>query len=172
MEQRKEYMKQLSQTKRSSEELKNKIENKDIAKNLKNSLQKGRVWAAKDLLKRPEFSYKTLEVLGLSKKTQRDVAEPVEIEIKYEGYIQIQNQMIKKNLKMGQLSLKNVNYRKVHGLSSEAREKLEEVQPLNLEQAQRISGVTPASLQALIIHAQKTLSSHSKKINSCKNAGP
>ena len=166
LEQRKKYAKTLSQTKWSSKELQNNFENifKSNKTSMENSkpqpfvkidFQEGRTWTAKNLLKRPEFSYKILEILGLPETTQ-EVAEPVEIEIKYEGYIQIQNQMIKKNLKMGQLSLRNINYQKVHGLSLEAREKLEEVQPLNLEQAQRISGVTPASIQALIVHTHKT----------------
>ncbi len=157
LEQRREYAETLSQFKWSSKELQNSVENisnKINVKDLKSSFQEGRVWTAKSLLKRPEFSYKILEILGVP-KTSKAVAEPVEIEIKYEGYIQIQNQMIKKNLKMGQLSLKNVNYQNVQGLSSEAREKLEEVQPLNLEQAQRISGVTPASIQALIVYTHK-----------------
>ncbi len=162
LKQRKGYMKQLSQIKKSSKELKSRLEKTSILS--KDSLQEGKVWTAKDLLKRPEFSYKTLENLDLLKKTPREVAEPVEIEIKYEGYIQIQNQMIKKNLKMGQLSLKHVNYREVHGLSSEAREKLEKIQPLNLEQAQRISGVTPVSVQALILHTRKNFSSGNKKL--------
>ena len=158
LNQRKEYTKILSQTKWSSKELEDNFENVLTSSQrhsfIKKDFQIGRVWTARHLLKRPEFSYQTLEKLGLS-KVSKEVAEPVEIEIKYEGYIQIQNQMIKKNLKMGQLSLKNINYQEVHGLSSEAKEKLQEVQPLNLEQAGRISGVTPASIQALIVYTHK-----------------
>jgi len=158
LSQRKEYTKVLSQTKWSSVELNNKgILLSQKKSFLKKNFQTERMWTAQYLLKRPEFSYRILEKLGLP-KVSKEVAEPVEIEIKYEGYIQIQNQMIKKNLKMGQLSLKNINYQKVHGLSLEAKEKLREVQPLNLEQTQRISGVTPASLQALIVHIHKRVS--------------
>ena len=153
LEQRNKYEKILSQTKWSSKKLKNSFNN-TLTSDEKKDFEAGRMWTARKLLKRPEFSYKTLESLGLP-QAERRIAEPVEIEIKYEGYISIQNQMIKKNLKMGQLSLKNINYQKVHGLSSEAREKLQEVQPLNLEQAQRISGVTPASIQALVVHTHK-----------------
>lgn len=159
LEQRKKYVKSLSQIKWSSRELKSRFENISNKKDVLSpnmDFQEGRVWTAKSLLKRPDFSYKTLEMLGVP-QTSKNVAEPVEIEIKYEGYILIQDQMIKKNLKMGQLSLKNINYQKVRGLSSEAREKLEEIQPLNLEQAGRISGVTPASIQALIVHTYKAL---------------
>jgi len=159
LDQRKKYAKLLSQAKWSSREIEECFElipDQDIS--LNKDFQSGKVWTAYHLLKRPEFSYQTLEKLGLE-KVSKEVAEPVEIEVKYEGYIRIQNQMIKKNLKMGQLSLKHVNYQEVHGLSSEAREKLQEIQPLNLEQAQQISGVTPASIQALIVHTHKTLSS-------------
>lgn len=155
LNQRKEYAKKLSQTKWSSKELESILMTESSF--FKKEFQTGRTWTAHHLLKRPEFSYQTLEKLGVP-PTSKEVAEPVEIEIKYEGYIQIQNQMIKKNLKMGQLSLKNVNYQEVHGLSSEAREKLQEIQPLNLEQAGRISGVTPASIQALIVHTHKVSS--------------
>ena len=154
LEQRKKYAQKLSQTKWSFKELKNSFKNILTSKDF----QTGKIWTARDLLKRPDFSYKNLEALGMP-KVSRQTAEPVEIEIKYEGYIKIQNQMIKKNLKMRQLNLKNINYQKVNGLSSEAREKLQNLRPLNLEQAQRISGVTPASIQALIVHAHKAGSS-------------
>ena len=120
----------------------------------KTYFREGEVWTAYQLLKRPEVSYKKLSALGLPAVSQ-EVAEPVEIEIKYEGYITIQNQIIKKNQRMGKMSLKNVNYDQVKGLSSEALEKLKAVQPLTLDQAQRISGVSPVSIQALIVHAYK-----------------
>ena len=116
--------------------------------------REGEMWTAYQLLKRPEFSYKNLEKLGVSYELQ-EIAEPVEIEIKYEGYISIQNQTIKKNQKMGNMNLNDVDYKQVKGLSSEAKEKLERVQPRTLAQAQRISGVTPSSIQALIVHLYK-----------------
>lgn len=163
LEQRQKYEQTLSQMKWPSKDLRNVFEkNLELCKKSEKinsfaheDFQTGKIWTARSLLKRPEVSYKTLEALGLPKVSRR-IAEPVEIAIKYEGYISIQNQMIKKNLKMGQLSLKNVNYQKVHGLSLEAREKLQEIRPLNLKQAQQISGVTPASIQALVVHTHKT----------------
>ena len=111
------------------------------------NFREGEVWTAYQLLKRPEFSYKDLEKLGVSYESQ-EIAEPVEIEIKYEGYISMQNQAIKKNQKLGSMRLNNVDYKQVKGLSSEAKEKLQMIQPRTLAQAQRISGVTPSSIQA------------------------
>lgn len=120
-----------------------------------------RLWSGYDLLKRPEFTYKDLEKLNVFEK--KEVAQAVEIEIKYEGYIKIQNQMIKKLQKMKTMKLKNIDYSKVQGLSSEAREKLQYIKPHTIEQAQRISGVSPSSIQALIIYA------HNESLNKNQN---
>ena len=156
---RKNYKKLILKTKWSTKKL-NQKRNEIIEKNkklplfLKESLQEEKSWMAFDFLKRPTISYKDLEVTGLQKE-EALIAEPVEIEVKYEGYINIQNQMIKKSQKMHLMSLLGIDYKKVKGLSEEAKEKLQLIQPKTLGQAQRISGVTPSALQALIVHHQK-----------------
>lgn len=130
---------------------------------LKSCFREGEAWTAYQLLKRPDFSYKDLKQLGF--QASREIAEPVEIEIKYKGYIDIQNQTVKKNQKLGKMRLQNVQYDQVKSLSSEAREKLQKVRPLNLDQALRISGVGPADVQSLIIHVyrRKRMDKNNKK---------
>ena len=147
LEKRKTYKNTLHKTKWTSKKLNSFFENKK----LNSMFKKDSSYSAWQLLKRPEISCKDLEKLGVPKASQ-EITEPVEIENKYEGYILIQNQRIKRNQKMIKMSLQNVDYKKVKGLSSEAREKLLAVQPKTLDQAQRVSGVSPSSLQALIIH--------------------
>ena len=143
LEKRTEYKKRLKNFQWSGNQLPYKME-------------KDQTYSADQLLKRPEFSYPLLEKIGLPPE-KREVAEPVEIEIKYAGYIHRQNQIIQKNQKMGRMSLKNVDYKAVKGLSYEAREKLEQVQPRNLDQAGRILGVGPSAIQALIIHTYQQI---------------
>ena len=113
--------------------------------------EKSKIITAFELLKRPELSAQNIENWG-GPKAVEDISEPVEIEIKYEGYIKRQNELIEKNKKMDRVLLKNIDYKKVKGLSAEAREKLEEIKPENLGQAGRILGVGPAALQALIVY--------------------
>ena len=78
--------------------------------------------------------------------------EAVEIRIKYEGYIQRQNQLISQNQRMENIKLPELDYDQVKGLSLEALEKLKKIQPQTLAQANRISGMPPAAIQALLIH--------------------
>lgn len=143
IEQRVRYKNQLLQYKWHSQELDSIL-----------SVPEHKLWTAYHLLKRPDVSYKNLEQLGVE-PTPQEIAEAVEIEIKYEGYIQRQNQIVQKNQKMGAMSLKNINYNEVKGLSLEAKEKLEQIQPLNLDQAGRILGVSPSAVQALIVHVYR-----------------
>lgn len=143
LDKREEYKNLLNQTKWKS---------KDIPSHIF-SVREGRdqVWTAKQILKRPEISFRQLQDLGLP-VFPLEITEPVEVAIKYEGYILRQNQLIQKNKKMGSIHLKDINYKEVKGLSTEAREKLQLVQPRTLSQAERIMGVSPASIQALIVH--------------------
>ena len=150
------YKKLILKTRWSSKKL-NQKRNEMIEKNktlplfLEKPLEEEKSWTAFEFLKRPAISYKDLESAGFQKE-EALVAEPVEIEIKYEGYINIQNQMIKKSKQMSLMNLSGIDYKKVKGLSEEAKEKLQLIQPKTLGQAQRISGVTPSALQALIVH--------------------
>ena len=105
------------------------------------------------LLKRFELDYTAVEALGPSDSPVRpDVARQVEIEIKYEGYIQRQHKEIEKFKHLERMRIPDdVDYSQVHGLSNELREKLSAVRPTSMGQASRISGMTPAALSVLMI---------------------
>lgn len=108
---------------------------------------------ASELLRREEVDCSTLALLGLAIDTDEEVSDPVEIHIKYEGYIRRQNEMIAQAQKMDQLRLpEDIDYGSVRGLSREEVEKLARVRPISLGQAQRISGVNPSAIQALMVH--------------------
>lgn len=105
-----------------------------------------------DLLKRPEISCRELTHFGID-EDQDWVGEPVEIEVKYSGYIKRQWLLIEQTKKLEQMKLPaDLDYGAVRGLSREEVEKLSDICPRTLGQAQRISGVNPSAIQALIIH--------------------
>jgi tRNA uridine 5-carboxymethylaminomethyl modification enzyme len=80
------------------------------------------------------------------------VAEQVEIEIKYEGYIQKQLNEIKKFKNLESIKLpEDLNFFRIHGLSNELKEKLSDTRPTSLGQASRIDGMTPAAISVLMI---------------------
>ena len=109
------------------------------------------------LLRRPQIHYADLKAFdenspGLS----ADIAEQVEISVKYEGYIQRQLKQVADFERMERRSLPaGLDYSAIQGLRLEAREKLSQVRPLNLGQASRISGVSPADIAALMIFLEK-----------------
>ena len=105
-----------------------------------------------DLLRRPEISFADMKKFSIEEEKDPEIYEAVEIKIKYEGYIKRERELIKTLEEMENLLLKKIDYKRIRGLSSEAKEKLELVQPKTLGQARRISGVTPSSVQALFIH--------------------
>lgn len=113
---------------------------------------------AADLLKRPEISYQDLAAvteLNLP-EISLDVAEQVEIKSKYQGYIERQLQDIERLKKQENTKLPDgLDYSKVVGLSSEVIQKLNQIKPLTIAQAGRISGVTPAALSLLLVHLKK-----------------
>ena len=85
-----------------------------------------------------------------------DIKEVVSIEIKYEGYIKKTEKEIEKMLKLEEKQIpKDIDYNKVKNLASEARQKLENVRPITLAQASRISGVNPSDLSILAIYLKK-----------------
>lgn len=110
-----------------------------------------------DLIKRPELNYQKLEVFDPERpKLLREIRIQAEIQIKYEGYIkkqQIQIEQFKK-LESRKLDL-NFDYSKVKGLSNEALDKLNEIKPDSLGQASRVSGVTPADINVLLIYLEQ-----------------
>ena len=113
---------------------------------------------AHDFLKRPEINYRHLqEITDLGLPTLReDVAEQVEIQSKYAGYIERQELEIARLRKHEAMPLpKGFDYNSIRGLSSEVIQKLNHIQPHSLAQASRISGVTPAALSLLLVHLKK-----------------
>lgn len=106
-----------------------------------------------ELLRREEVSVANLSDFGISCDNPVDVIEPVEISIKYEGYIQRQNELIAMSKKMEKMTLPaDIDYSLIRGLSREEMEKLSRVKPHSVGQAQRISGVNPSAIQALLIY--------------------
>ncbi|WP_346292295.1 tRNA uridine-5-carboxymethylaminomethyl(34) synthesis enzyme MnmG [Sphaerothrix gracilis] len=109
-----------------------------------------------DLLRRPGFHYVNLEQYGLD-NPELDQAEKegAEIDIKYSGYIQRQQNQIDQISKQTNRKLpENLDYHAIDTLSKEAREKLAKVKPLTIGQATRIGGVNPADVNALLVHLE------------------
>lgn len=108
---------------------------------------------AAELLRRPEIDSQTLKSFVNFVPESQDVYEPVDISIKYDGYIRRQMELIAQSNKMNSLSIQSdIDYSKIAGLSNEEIEKLNQVKPINLGQASRISGVNPSAIQAILIH--------------------
>jgi tRNA uridine 5-carboxymethylaminomethyl modification enzyme len=106
-----------------------------------------------ELLRRTEIQCSHLEVFGITVSNPIWVGEPAEIEVKYAGYIQRQTELINQSQKLENLRLPtDLSYLEVRGLSREESEKLSKIRPLTLGQAQRISGVNPSAVQALLVH--------------------
>lgn len=105
-----------------------------------------------DLIKRPELDYELLAPLDKDRPSlSQSVREQVNIQIKYEGYIQRQQKQVEhfKNIE-GRLIPEDINYDDVMGLRIEARQKLKALRPVNIGQASRISGVSPADINMLL----------------------
>ena len=111
----------------------------------------------KTLLKRANIDiYKLNEKLHLFDKYSPDVLKQLNIIAKYEGYIEIQQEQIEKTAKNEEILIpENINYKEMSGLRLEARQKLEKIRPINLGQASRISGVSPADITVLTIYLKK-----------------
>lgn len=106
-----------------------------------------------ELMKRPQLGYDALKSVDTTRpELDLNIFEQVEIEIKYEGYIQKQLKQVEqmKKLEVKQLP-KDFDYNEIVGLRLEAREKLNKIKPLNIGQASRISGVSPADISVLLI---------------------
>lgn len=109
------------------------------------------------LLRRPEINYKLIEQMAASPvDLPNDVKEQVEIQIKYAGYISKQLLQVEKlkNMENKRLS-EDLDYQKISGLALEAKEKLSLVRPLNIAQASRVAGVTPADISILLIYLEQ-----------------
>ena len=106
-----------------------------------------------DLLKRPQLNYECLSPFDPTRpELEANIFEQVEIEIKYEGYIQKQLKQVEQMKKLEKKLLPtNFDYKTLSGLRLEAQEKLNNIKPLNIGQASRISGVSPADVSVLLI---------------------
>ncbi|MCG0275099.1 MAG: tRNA uridine-5-carboxymethylaminomethyl(34) synthesis enzyme MnmG [Thermosediminibacteraceae bacterium] len=109
-----------------------------------------------DLLKRPEIDYEALKVLDPERpELPREVIEQVEIMTAYEGYIKRQLKQVENFKKMENKRIpQDIDYDKIHGLRTEAREKLKKVRPTSIGQASRISGVNPADITILLVYLE------------------
>ncbi len=112
-----------------------------------------------ELLRRPELSYESLAVLDPDRKPlPDDVIEQVVINIRYEGYIERQKQQVEHFRKLENRRIpEDFDYDEVPSLRIEARQKLKQFRPVSLGQASRISGVSPADIQVLLVMLQRTL---------------
>lgn len=112
---------------------------------------------ALDLLRRPEMDYNAImEILQETSPVNEDIQEQVEIQTKYEGYIQKSLAQVEKVKRMEDKKIPlNIDYDAINSLASEAREKLKEVNPLDIAQASRISGVNPADISILLVYIEQ-----------------
>ena len=111
-----------------------------------------------DLLRRPENSYESLANLDPNRPAlPHEVTEAVEIAVKYQGYIDRQLRQVAEQRKMEDKPLPaDLDYLHMEGLRLEARQKLDRIRPLNLGQASRISGVSPADVAVLLVFLEKS----------------
>ena len=109
-----------------------------------------------ELLKRTELTYKALKEIDEDRpELELAVQEEVEIQVKYEGYIKMEEEQVEKFEKMENKKLsEDINYEDIKGLRIEARQKLNKVKPTSIGQASRISGVSPADINVLLIYLQ------------------
>jgi tRNA uridine 5-carboxymethylaminomethyl modification enzyme len=105
------------------------------------------------LLKRAELGYEVVEALAKGPETvSRTVAQQVEIEVKYEGYIQKQLNEIEKFKNLERIKIpEGFDFFRIHGLSNELKEKLSNTKPTTLGQVSRIDGMTPSAMSVLMV---------------------
>ena len=110
-----------------------------------------------ELLKRTELTYDMLEEIDPDRpKLTRQEKEEVEIQIKYEGYIKLQEAQVEKFKKLEtKLLPEDLDYETLKGISLEARQKLNKFKPRSIGQASRISGVSPADVSVLLVYMQQ-----------------
>ena len=115
-----------------------------------------------ELLKRPQLRFADIqEIAGSSAKVPKDVAEQVEIDAKYAGYVERQQEDVDKlHRQENTIIPQDFDYSEVKGLSNEVRQKLADARPQTLARASRIPGITPAAISLLLIYLKKN---HLKK---------
>lgn len=112
-----------------------------------------------DLLKRPEINYRDLARLGLptgGEQVESGVSEQVEIQVKYAGYIEKQQEQVDRFIKLEHKRLpEDIVYEDIGGLSVEAKQKLSKLRPQSIGQASRISGVSPADVSIILVYLEQ-----------------
>ena len=131
-----------------------------VAKAIENHFQQilERDYSVLDLLRRPEINYTALmQIAELGPSiTDATLAEQIDIQAKYEGYLTHQLAEIARQKKYEAAELPaSISYDQVTSLSNEARQKLKEIKPATLGQASRIPGITPATISLLLVHLKK-----------------
>ena len=111
-----------------------------------------------ELLKRTELNYEKIAKLDTERpELTKQEQEEVEIQIKYEGYIKMQEAQVEKFKKLEtKLLPENIDYETIKGISLEARQKLNKFKPRSIGQASRISGVSPADISVLLVYLQQS----------------
>ena len=135
-----------------------KIKKKDLPGALEaNKNRNDQKITALDALKRPDVDYQELCYLLKIKEASAEVALDVVTEEKYSGYISRQKKEIEK-IKSNENALipDQLSYEEIKGLSNESRQKLLDVKPRTIAHAQRIPGITPATISLLLVHLKKT----------------
>lgn len=108
------------------------------------------------IIKRPRIHYHDIERMS-DVNLKENIGVRVEIEAKYEGYIRREQELIERLKELEKVTIPtNFNYMSIKGLSNEAKSKLSEVRPLNLEQASRIQGISPSDILLLLLHIKKS----------------
>ncbi len=109
-----------------------------------------------ELIRRPELDYQCLAPIDPGRgRVPYDVAEQVNINIKYDGYIKRQQRQVEQFKKLEDKRIpEDIDYDSVHSLRIEARQKLKEIRPVSIGQASRISGVSPADVSVLLVYLQ------------------
>lgn len=123
------------------------------------------------ILKRPEATYADIqEIDPETPDLSREIAEQLELQVKYEGYIQRQIEQVERFKKLESRAIpEDFDYDAIPGLSTEVRQKLKEVRPISIGQASRISGVTPAAISILLVWLDR-LSGHRRRDNQVEPA--
>ncbi|OED41460.1 tRNA uridine-5-carboxymethylaminomethyl(34) synthesis enzyme MnmG [Endozoicomonas sp. (ex Bugula neritina AB1)] len=128
------------------------------AKELERMLTKplNREYSLVELLRRPELTYNDIKNLSGDVETDSQVAEQVEIQTKYQGYIDRQTDEIARLRRYENTRIpENMDYDRIEGLSNEIRQKLKDNTPDTLGRASRIQGMTPAAVSLLLVHLKK-----------------
>ncbi len=129
-------------------------ENNDYLESLSSSPLLGKTPAI-ELLKRPEIKIENIEHL-LNTTFDKYASTEVEINTKYKGYIDKTNKEVEKMLNLEKKQIpKDIDYNKVRNIATEARQKLEQVRPLTIGQASRISGINPADITMLLVYLKR-----------------